>query len=489
MYKKSYKALCDIFLKLDKDKDILNCCYIDGWLAWSIVKQRLWGEAIKSLNTQQQKIKKIVFLKKIPKIILGIFEFIINIFNAKKYYQVIAYSPRTLSDKNGNKYHPFFGKLLLNDNLLFKIKYRWSQNFNKKIQPGNIHSEYVGSILAAFAYFFMQQKNNKKIALVLSKLIFKNLKEIDFDNIYKICKYELALFRVKYFFYKFIFKKISAKKMIVQDGDAKTGEIAAAKSLGILVIEVQHGMFGTSDIDYSWEESHACYRKHMPVADYLLVFGKIWKDLLNKKNFWSEKEIIIFNYPALIHSYNNPRVFKKKNFNILFPTQYYISGKSYKFWVEFLKLQVYHGENLIFLNIKIHPREKDKYPYYLKIEKLFPQHCRVLPMDSDGLYEMQKADIIIGYTSFMLLEAIGFGIPVINLLDEKDEEEFLEMFNINKSEHIIWNCSSPEELYRSFKKLSTENQYEILVKNSQSLSNKFFSNMEVNLEEILLEIN
>lgn len=81
-------------------------------------------------------------------------------------------------------------------------------------------------------------------------------------------------FLVQYYYYRFFFRVLGTKKMfMVQNGILK-GIFAAAKELGIEVIEYQHGQISVNHPAYSYPEKVEPSKIYQPSK--LLVFGEFW---------------------------------------------------------------------------------------------------------------------------------------------------------------------------------------------------------------------
>ena len=78
----------------------------------------------------------------------------------------------------------------------------------------------------------------------------------------------------------------------------------------------------------------------MAIPDYLLVYGKFWKELLIKNGFWEEMQVISVG-SSRMDRYRN-RIYKQKtrkeSTEILFTSQWTTRENAIKFWNRFLTL-------------------------------------------------------------------------------------------------------------------------------------------------------
>jgi hypothetical protein len=84
-----------------------------------------------------------------------------------------------------------------------------------------------------------------------------------------------------------ILKRVKPDTVLVADF-GEYGLVAAARERGIRVLEMQHGIVDRYHPAYAWSDYATPYRKRMPVAQRLLVYGDYWKEELSQSEFWRD---------------------------------------------------------------------------------------------------------------------------------------------------------------------------------------------------------
>ena len=75
--------------------------------------------------------------------------------------------------------------------------------------------------------------------------------------------------------------------------------MAAAKELGIVVVESQHGLIHKYHTGYMYGKHLLKYKDKFPVPDYILTFGDYYTRLLLKNSFYNEKQVITVGNPRI----------------------------------------------------------------------------------------------------------------------------------------------------------------------------------------------
>jgi len=129
---------------------------------------------------------------------------------------------------------------------------------------------------------------------------------------------------------------------------------------------------------------------------------------------------------------------------VLFPTQHYVRDTALDFWSRVLERQAADGADDLRLRIKLHPAERSDEAAYRALEASHPGHCAVVPGGRDGFAEMVEADLVAGYTSLMMMEAVGLGLPVAGLRGGAAREGFCAAFDTPELAEVIADIDTPE---------------------------------------------
>src|SRR5262245_36974071 len=102
----------------------------------------------------------------------------------------------------------------------------------------------------------------------------------------------LALFEAKRRLFRRLAARLQLQALVVTYGPGRFAEIAAARELGLPVIELQHGVIGPHCPDYAWPAEYRSLKAEIPLPDRIAVFGQVFRDLILRSGFWRESEIL-----------------------------------------------------------------------------------------------------------------------------------------------------------------------------------------------------
>jgi hypothetical protein len=128
---------------------------------------------------------------------------------------------------------------------------------------------------------------------------------------------------------------------------------------------------------------------------------------------------------------------------VLFASQAYVRAEALGFLRQALTAHEVSAVEIFCLRIKVHPLEDMHRGDYARLALEFPRTCILVPEGIDGFEELLRADVVAGYTSLMLLEAIGLGIPVIGLRGGSVVEGFSATFGLPPDATCVDECDSP----------------------------------------------
>jgi hypothetical protein len=164
-----------------------------------------------------------------------------------------------------------------------------------------------------------------------------------------------------------------------------------------------------------------------------MVFGALWRDEILRAGYWRPDEVMQVKNP-LIEAYRSARQERKRTndagIRVLFASQGYVRPAALQFWTEVLTKCASDPDFEIDLRIKVHPLEENCRSEYEALARRFPGHCTVVPQCVDAFEELIEADLMVGYTSLMMLEATGVGVPAIGLRGGAAAEGFAATFGL-----------------------------------------------------------
>ena len=257
----------------------------------------------------------------------------------------------------------------------------------------------------------------------------------------------LAAFEARRALWRAVFARAQPRALVVTDAAYRTGEVAAAKELGIPVVEFQHGLFGPHCPEYGWPGSLAPQRDRMPLADRLFVFGELFRAAALKKGFWRPEQVRVVGCRSIErHRDAGAAHAPGVRTRLLFFTQATSRGEAVAFWREYLG-RVAAGEFAdCELSIKLHPAEAQHEGEYRALAQQHPGRCAILPVDADALYLMQRHDIVVSYTSNALVEAIALGRPAVSLAGQQVPGGIFGLCPIDEAKELVPAIASPQAL-------------------------------------------
>jgi hypothetical protein len=213
--------------------------------------------------------------------------------------------------------------------------------------------------------------------------------------------------------YKRLFSHFQPRRLLLTTAYTYHAPVAAAKELGIQVIEFQHGLIDLYHNGYSWTEAAQPYKKNMPTPDKLFLFGDHWKDVLSQRGFWSTELVSVGSTRMDQYRQIYPEKRPSGKVKLVVTTQNIDIQPMIDFFTHFCNL----AEGVIDyqLTSKLHPGENDKSRY----ESAFGDNNRVdilLGTESPSTYELLvNSDWHLSIYSTCHYEALALGVPTIIL--------------------------------------------------------------------------
>jgi len=215
-------------------------------------------------------------------------------------------------------------------------------------------------------------------------------------------------------FYRWLLGKINPQYLFTADF-GETGIVAAAKELGIKVIEFQHGITDRNTYGYSWSSYALPYKKAMPVADQLFLYGNYWADELRASGFWDEElrsvgSLRLDAYRNLGRENRN----REDAHNLLLTMQGSNIEKVLTFISEFTALA--KGKIDFRLFIKLHPLYEKNKKTYLEVFQNDPNVQVLLGNENPSTFELlSRANLHVSVYSACHYEALALGVPTVIL--------------------------------------------------------------------------
>lgn len=257
----------------------------------------------------------------------------------------------------------------------------------------------------------------------------------------------LSLFEARRRIFRSLFCKRRVRELIVTYSPGRSGEIAAARELGIPVAEFQHGMVSAGCPDYSWPASYASLKSEMAIPDRIAMFGPIFRQQIMQSGFWDEADVPSVGSAAI--DLYRPRATRQTRrpgkIRLLFMTQSTVRPTSLAFWQTFAR-----NENSIRyeVNIKVHPEEASQAGHYCILQRTAPDRFTMLPLDINPMEAILDADIVISYNSLSLVEGLALGRPAVSLCGGSIPRGFIGSFALSDIRDVMPHVTEPEELLK-----------------------------------------
>ncbi|MDD7262945.1 MAG: hypothetical protein SPI90_10910 [Fusobacterium mortiferum] len=432
--------IVSILQKIER-KDKLFELEIQKVYIWKLIRFRVMNRYLIKLNL----INELHFQKKskLEKIIKLIKEFILAIKqNTTKQFEVLFIDENYLKDKS-----KFFFKEMQKLKNEGKSYYIIEPNINEKnIRNKEYYSiynfEYI--ILKIFYYFDSKLGLNAKEKSEIKNISrnFQNFYGKDFILDIKEVKKIISVFKFEKIFFRRFFKKKNIKKIYLTCSYGKEGIIAAARELGIKVIEFQHGIISKYHFGYNYPLD--IYIPYLP--DEIYIFSEYWKS----KGIPKQCITKIYGYPYIWEEIKNNQKNIINKGQVLFISQGSIGKKLSKKVVEFAKIN--KDMKIIF---RLHPGEVEIWKEKYKI--LFENYKKLnieISFPKESLYSLLcSSEYVIGVYSTVIYEALNlkkkvgvFNYTGVEYLEDLIEKKYIYLFEENialdKLDELELNYSS-----------------------------------------------
>lgn len=408
---------------------------------WDLIRYPLFEEILKKKSNSDNKdffihnylIEKLINIKRFLKQVSTLFSRKSALW-VKNNSIVLWGNPRRKKENNfyTDIYSEPFIKLFKNKGNFVVIEKEIGFGHYEPTQNKNL---YYGDQLFALAYLFSFFKIpifKKKELLIISELENQIYKSYSVKiNILKLAKKKIKRWLVIYPFMKGFFKYKKIKGFITVGITDNEAIIAAAKSLGINTLDLQHGSYARGKMNYD----HTSAIKNSSFPNFVLTFGNFWS---SKFSFpIKEDNLISFGYPYLNEKYDKYSHIKKEN-RLLIVSQGLEQIENGL--VDFaLKAKDFFPKNLI-IEFRPHPSSffKKKSNYF---KKLRDNNVLISNKDADLYESFAKSRWQVGVFSTTLYEGLKFGVACFVL--QIDRYQFMqELVDQNLARYI----KSPKDI-------------------------------------------
>ena len=449
-----HDALSNVLARLDGLDQIMSP-RVGPWSAWPMCRYAVWSVFYWRLGGTQSTLRTLgfwsTFAKRLRQInsaitalAVGVSAFLRTI-PTRDEKNILVLGTFSLNDQpDGSRSDYLFDDFLSAGAKslplpLSALDFRWSNTGQVSIFPSeeglNIRSGvpgiYLGYVLSIVIQYTKMVRN---AADQLCTIVTPHLDEISEAALRKMFCKHLAIFEANRMLYRYYLKRKRVQLLIITNPGGKWGEIAAAKELGIPVLELQHGALSPDTPVYNYPSQYRAQVKSMAIPDKVLVFGAAWKDILIKRGFWGEENIEVTGIGGIdAHRTAAPSRVPdaSRPVRILYTSQGDSHVHAMEFLNEFLNSA---GERLngnVKLHVRPHPLENNSQNEFDKLQARHKGQVKILDTNQSLRDEIKEADFVVSYHSTALSEALALGVPAISICGGKSPLGFAGVVKID----------------------------------------------------------
>jgi len=208
-------------------------------------------------------------------------------------------------------------------------------------------------------------------------------------------------------YWRLIFKVIRPRLFLLVCSYGQEAPVAAARSLGIPVWELQHGMISEYHFGYSYGEEARTHADALPLPERIITFGRFFSDALLSCGYWTEAQVPPLGFPRLAHFKGEYQRKRRGELTVLVSTQWTLEDEYFDFISRSLELFP-EGVKLI---AKPHPRSLPR--SISRLETLSSERFEVVDRSVSFYDSVMGVDIHCAAYSTTLLETVGLGLPTV----------------------------------------------------------------------------
>lgn len=229
--------------------------------------------------------------------------------------------------------------------------------------------------------------------------------------------------------YRILLKRIRPKVVTVVVSYGKEDFIEACKSMGIPVVELQHGVINEYHLGYSFPRPDS---RKLTFPDYLLVFGDYWKEVHYPLD---EDHVVSVGFPHIDIERKKYRTTPKKR-QIVFISQPVIGNLISRFATDLSRMDDFEYEIIY----KLHPLELEYAAK--KYRELYRSDIQVIDDLQTNLYHLfASSEVQVGISSTALYEGLAFGLKTY-LIDGPGVEYFNQLI----SSDVVSVVDTPKQI-------------------------------------------
>lgn len=276
------------------------------------------------------------------------------------------------------------------------------------------------------------------------------------DEELKRIKIAIVLFFSSYRAWNSILSFIRPERAVLIRTYYTEGLLLALKKNHIQSIELQHGLFSLSDIDYVFPSRIKEIRDRAFFPDRMLTFGPFWKNLLLKGFEFREDQIDSIGYYPYVNNQAKERLSRQlepfvQNRGILLVATQFFLEKEYCDYVRWLSHDILEKKQPYVIIVKLHPGDNPR--LYESLKSL--ENVKIVAGNINDYLSI--SDALISIFSTTLYDAIRYDVPSFALYKPTFSGYIDEMVNWGVA-HKLYESESPVD-YMQDKKLQRDVRY------------------------------
>jgi len=255
--------------------------------SWIDIKNYIYSKSLNNVvKNPTQNSSSFLSFKGIKLLVLSLIFYISYIFNRKQ-KEIYIGAGSGLFEFNNRIYDSYLPKEIRDSEIIYMMSADFPETLckyksylkNKKVV---IYSFLIAPLKMIFIKIF-KNKSKLKIDDALAKEIEKL--GVNEDEL----KYIHTKFIVTYWLYKLFLYPLKIKKAYIVSTYSNTELISVLKEKNIEIIEIQHGLIGTTHRGYNYAISSDI----LPTPNKVYVYDKFWKQELINAGYYSDEQIKI----------------------------------------------------------------------------------------------------------------------------------------------------------------------------------------------------
>lgn len=419
---------------LESEHDLLRF-EVDGWCAWPVLRY----DVSRSIQNHPFDINLSVHFPKRELLRIAIRDVLRLTWRSRHRYIAKTYSSVHNETENGREKDIFFDDVLrtIPGGCKLETIDKWSYytNSNPRLVPSLFRTVSLEVAAGKLARHMPPPRELTEVSNAISAVLQT---ELGLEKYTPRCvMISLASFHWLRRLYRTLLRWLNAPFLLLLETDH--APIAAARELGMQVIELQHGSYPRYYPAKSWSRYALPYKTRMPLPHRIFTYGPYWSGELAALGFWQDELRSVGS--VRIDQYRAQKAQRADELCcIAVTTQGMDTQRLIAFMDEFIRLA--EGRVPCRVYFKMHPRYHNSHLAFHEVFKNNPHVQLVGSNESPTTFELlQLANLHLSISSTCHYEALALGVPTVILPLETAET----VAHLREAGHAFF-AKTPREL-------------------------------------------